>query len=752
MNNHRFIKVAEEYYSSRIRRIDTPEHDLLKETIFKEMDEYKRKNPDTPMPLLRSMLYENIAEKFAPVIFPECPFAFEMGIRPSKGWGEIALWGADMDAIGASVTVSHIREMSHPSKLEREPGYLGIATGQVFDTDHHCIGYTTLFEKGILGIIADAEKSLEKFHTESEEYFYNVSVIRSLNALLKIAQRFKETAEQLKLSSADDKEKRDYERIIDALSVVPANPPETFLQGLAILMFMYEVQFSLEGTRISVLGHIDRLLGSLYEQDIKKGNITEEVAIEILEKWLFIPDIKCVAKDSSWPDISCCIELGGCDEDGNPVFNELTKLVLKLHTKHKLINPKLNCRISSDSPDEYFMLLAESQLAGHNTIALLNDDVIIPALVSTGKDIRDARRYVNGGCQETITEGCEHPAGVAFYFNLPRILDLSLNGEDFSRFAEETVSALPDVIENADTFEEFYEKYFINMKRILLRLTADRIPFAKRWLKSRPAPILSATFKGCIESGKDFSAGGAAYNPSTICAYGFANLTDSLFAIKKAIYDDKIISLEKLKKALLSDWKGYEELQKMLREYSKFGHGIKEADEFAGKVLQDINEYVMTLKNERGGNFVLSTFTHTNYLFGAPYVRATADGRNEGDVLSQSVAPGRIQRAASITDAIKSLGALGLDKCGGISVLDVMLPTGEKMTPNILAALFKAFTLSGGQTLQPNFVTVEDMVAAQINPEEYKNLMVRICGFSVYFVNVDREIQNDMIRRNRYES
>ncbi len=396
--------------------------------------------------------------------------------------------------------------------------------------------------------------------------------------------------------------------------------------------------------------------------------------------------------------------------------------------------------------------IGKALLDGHNVIALLNDEVIIPALVSTGRELQDARLYINGGCQETITEGCEHSAGAVFYFNLPRVLDLSLCPSAKTGFCEKTRENLPEIIETAETFDVFYDRYLQNMQNMLSYVADTRRYFGKKWTDMHPCPVFSATLHGCIENGKDYTAGGAKYNPSTVAAYGFATLTDSLFAIKKAVFEDKITTLPVLRDALLKNWKGYEALQKKCRDYPKYGHSHTEADAFAGKVFQDLNAYAMTIENERGGHYVLSTFTFSHYLMGGEYVRATADGRNAGDVLGQSVGPSRIQKTESLTEAIGSLSALHLEKSGGISVLDVMLPTSGALSPSLLADVFSAFTHSGGQVLQPNFVTVEQMLDAQKNPKAHKNLTVRVCGLSVYFVNLDKVYQDDMIKRNRYES
>jgi formate C-acetyltransferase len=282
--------------------------------------------------------------------------------------------------------------------------------------------------------------------------------------------------------------------------------------------------------------------------------------------------------------------------------------------------------------------------------------------------------------------------------------------------------------------------------------TESRRVYGERWGDSHPSPIFSATLKGCIENGKDFTKGGAKYNVATASGIGFATLADYLYAIKKAVFEDKIISLSELCNVLSSDFCGADDVRMKLISYPKFGHGDTDADEFSGRVFSDINDYVETLDNERGGKYVFSTFTYGNHLWAAPYLRATADGRRGGEVLSQSTGPSRIRGVGSLTDAIRAQGALPLKESGGISVLDVMLPTGTGLNEKTLSATVRAFCLSGGQALQPNRVTVERMIEAKKEPDKHRDLIVRVCGLSVYFVNLSENFQDDMIARNQYIS
>ncbi len=350
-----FTREAKKYYDT-IREVEKNEGFItLRDRLFAEMDAYKKENPDMPMVLLRSVLYEKLAESFTPVLLPHCPFYFELGIRDARTYGggsmgNIASWGVDPEVRYTSWEKDYIKEFGY---LGEEP-QLGIAWGPIFDEDHHSLGYTKIFEKGICGILEEIETRLAQVAPESEKAVFYMAAKRGLHALARIGQRFGEAAAE-KLATCTDASERKYLRMIkETAGRIPFYPPETFYEALATIWFFREVLQGMEGIGISTLGHVDRLLYPLYEKDMEGGNLTKEEAIQLLEIWLCIPDLKCNAPAHKWADISTCIELGGCDKDGNPVFNALTVLFIETHKKLGLINPKLNCRINQNAPPGVF--------------------------------------------------------------------------------------------------------------------------------------------------------------------------------------------------------------------------------------------------------------------------------------------------------------------------------------------------------------------------------------------------------------
>jgi formate C-acetyltransferase len=432
--------------------------------------------------------------------------------------------------------------------------------------------------------------------------------------------------------------------------------------------------------------------------------------------------------------------------------NDITRFVVEENESHGLVNPKLNCRYSSRAPREYLDRISGSILRGHNAFALINDEVIIPSLVRAGKTEREARLFVNGGCQETMVEGVEHTAGAFYYFCMPRVLDLCLlpesMPEDFT--GSGAMAAYPAPIAETADFTSFYAAFMDNLKRAIAVTLGWQKTLGERWREVHPCPLFSATLAGCIQNGADYSAGGAKYNPGTVGMVGLATLVDSLYAIKKAVFDEGLMSYSQLLDVLSRNWEGAEPLRQRMIAYPKFGHGEQEVDAFAARFVAELNAFVETIDNERGGKYMLSLFVYYAHEYFAPFVKATPDGRRAYDVLSQSVTPSRLRPVRSVTDTIRSLGEIDFRSVSGISVLDVQLPLGSALTKEMMTSLFLGFAVHGGPTIQPNVVSVDALLDAKTNPDRHRDLIVRICGLSVFFTSLSPQVQDEIIARKLY--
>lgn len=642
------------------------------ERIFTEMDAFYKENPSTPTPLLKSKIHLLMAKYCEPIIFLENPFFFELGYNHSRSRGlnknTPAYWlvktkGEELNVLYPSYAETTTRFLPY---FDRKTNNL-CSHYDTFDHDHHSLGYTELFRVGVGGIIKRANKKRSELEKGTAQYNYCSAIIESCGAVITIAHKFADKAERLLRTSITDTQRKNLELIAKCALRIPENPPETFYEGLAMLLFMREVTATLENMAVSQLGHVDRLLGRLYEDDLASDRITEVEARRLISLWMMHTDVKFDVQNNRWPESSACIQLGGCDENGEVVFNDVTKMFIEEHHAQRLLSPKLNCRCSANSPDEYLKVIGNAALDGHNNFSLFNDDIIIPSLVQSGVEIENARVYVNGGCQEMMIEGFGHTEGTAFYLSLLRFFDVFLRGDD--------TADIITPIDNADTFEEFYKK-FIRQFESFLNSVIDQRNFRQSFYKNATAyPLYSAIQAGCVENGMDYIEGGAKYNFSTVALVGLANTADSLYSIKTLVYDQKRLTLDAFKGILARNWDGHEKFRHEVVALAKYGHNDKNADAMANRLLGDVAALIKHKKNERGGIYLPSIFVYSFNRTFAPCLRATPDGRKDFEYLAVGCGPSNLKRLRDITAPINSMRNVDFGLCGGgVAVLDMMLP------------------------------------------------------------------------------
>lgn len=427
----------------------------------------------------------------------------------------------------------------------------------------------------------------------------------------------------------------------------------------------------------------------------------------------------------------------------------MTEIFLEAHLKNKLVNPKLNCRFSQKSDKRYINEISRQILNGHNVFALLNDDCLINANVKAGKRLEDCNLYGAGGCQETVVEGCEHSEGAYYYFNMPLILDYCIHEHDELKETFSGLKMKPAKILKSATFEECYEKFLRTTAEFIVHGAELRRETGEKWPAVNPCPFFSSTLHGCLENRKDYSAGGARYNPSGLSLVGFGTVVDSLYAIKIACFDEKWITPAELENALLVNWEDHENLRNRFAVLSKYGHNCPEVDALASRFADDLASVADKLNNARGGKFQPSFFVYYTFVRMSGKTLATPDGRGNGDMYAQGISPGRINPASSLTDAIMSIGKIDFSGFPGNAVLDVQLPMG-KMNVETLSSVIMTFARINGPTLQCNCVDVKELLEAQLHPQAYKHLMVRISGLSAKFIALAKDVQDEIIKRNLF--
>lgn len=706
---------------------------------------------------LRTELYRKIVEFGQPKIFRGSPFFFELGMRRSWNWGtpdseQPASWplrrarmSGDYEERGRKLFRYHLN--AHDPG---EPVLWNIYNRDGFDVDHYCFGYrrivplgTEAWKRRISERRADPELS-DAGRAELD------AMLAGVTALEAVAERFRETALILLDSEKDPAERENLARIAATAERIPKLPPENFYEGLQTMIFYREVTATLEGVGMSLLGRPDCLLIDLYRRDLAAGTLSEAEARDLIDRWLMVHDIKTFARERDWPETSTCLELGGCDDDGNEVFNELTTLFIEEHFKLKLLNPKLNCRFSSRSDDAYLELMARCVLAGHNQFAWLNDDVLIPAQMRYGKTLRDARAYVNGGCQETMCEGVEHTAGGFFYINMPGVLSVWFAGREEGSWRE----VIPEVLaeQDVDDFDRFYARWLATLVGTIRCVTNWARENGRLFSTLKPGPLFSASLDGCIENATDYTAGGARYNPTGVTLAGFANVVNSLYAIKKAVFEEKFVDLETLIAAVRADWSTpeYAVLRERILGLPRFGRDNREVDELAARFSADVTAAVRSMPNERGAHYQPSYFVYFFFEWLGQQTGATPDGRRAGTGLTQGVSPSRERAPESITEVIASLSRIDFRDAPGNAVWDWQLPLGGPIDAATVREVIRVAGQAGIPTIQPNCVDPAALRDAQLHPERHGDLVVRISGLSAVFVRLDKYVQDEIISRAIY--
>ncbi len=713
----------------------------LWDRINADWRQYYDANPDASSALQKARLYQLIAEKFEPFITPASPFFFESRMRFPENWGTPSPnqpGGTAYYALSAKKGgSSRERDLAKYSQGNPDRDTALWINGGVFDTDHHSPGYTGLVTTGFRSI-------REEISALPEQNDETAAMLAGIDCMARAAARFADRAEQLMAETGPTENLR---LIAETGRRIPLEAPRTFYEGLQMILFVREMMASFDNIGLSVLGRPDKILYGLYCADLAAGRLTREKAARLIAMWMLPHDIKTFTREREWPETSTCLMLGGCDENGNFIYNDLTKLFLEVHYANSFINPKLNCRCSAAAPQEYLEQICSYMLKGHNHFACLNDDVLVPAQIRYGKTLADARNYVNGGCQETMCEGVEHSAGAFFYFSLAQTFRQLFNRE---ADPPELFSVLPD--ENPDSFVNFYQQMIDGYRHTIdagCRWICENNDFSQL----HPSPLFSSTIAGCIANAKDYTAGGARYNLSGITLVGLGDIVNCLYAIKRGVYDEKFTTLAELRRATAANWPAeYEVLRQRILALPRYGGNHSEVDELAARFVADITAVARACPNERGEYFQPSFFVYFRFFGIGQKTKATPDGRRDGDILSQGIAPHRINAPESVTTVIASLSGIDFKNAPGNAVLDLQMPLSQGLNPANFAAMLRSAFKAGIPTIQPNLINIDDLKAAQAEPEKYPNLVVRISGLSAVFVKLNKTVQDEIISRRIFNT
>jgi len=540
---------------------------------------------------------------------------------------------------------------------------------------------------------------------------------------------------------------------------VPANAPRTFWEALQYYWFVHiAVTTELNTWDSFNPGRLDQHLYPFYKRDLESGLITEEFAKELLHSfWIKFnnqpapPKVGVTAQESNTYTDFCLINLGGVNENGEDATNELTYLLLDVIEEMRLLQPSSMVQVSKKNPDRLLKRALKIIKTGFGQPSIFNTDAIIQELTRQGKSIIDARLGGASGCVEAGAFGKESYI-LTGYFNLPKILELTLyNG--FDPRTQKQIGLKTGDPNSFLTFDEFYNAFekqlnhFIDIK-IKGNLVIERI-----YAQYMPAPFLSILIDDCIKKGKDYNDGGARYNSSYIQGVGIGTITDSLASIKYNVFEKNFLTMQEMIDTLKNNFQDKDNIRKkLINETPKYGNDDDYADNITRQVFESYFKAIDGRPNTKDGHFRVNLLPTTCHVYFGSVLGATPDGRFAKEPVSEGISPVQGADVNGPTSVIKSASKIDHLRTGGTLL-------NQKFTPNFLSTeegiekvlyLIRSYFRMDGHHIQFNVVDADTLRDAQKHPEKYRDLIVRVAGYSDYFVDLGEDLQNEIIRRTEH--
>lgn len=630
-------------------------------------------------------------------------------------------------------------------------------------------GHTTLdgkiYKKGLLEFkrdIAAAQRRLDfrsdPYATDKQEQLRAMAI--SCDAAIRFAERHAELAEHLAEGESNAQRRQELIRIAEVCRRVPAHSPRNFWEALQMYWFVHLGTITeLNGWDAMNPGRLDQHLFPFYERDIEKGVLDREGAKELLECfWVKFnnhpapPKVGVTAEESGTYNDFTNINLGGLREDGSDGVNELSYLVLEVIDEMHLLQPGSNVQISRKTPDRFLKEACKVIRKGYGYPSVFNADTVIAEQLWAGKAVEDARAGGTSGCIETGCFGKEAYI-LTGYLNVPKILEVALNnGRDplsGMRIGPETGSP-----ESFATFDDLFDaftkqlEYFVNLK-VGVNQSIERL-----FSRLMPAPFLSVVIDDCIEKGRDYYDAGPRYNTTYIQCCGIGTITDSLSAIRKHVFEDQTYSINELLEALAVNFEGREAIRlRLANRTPRFGNDDAVADSLMKRVYDALFGAIDGRENTKGGRYHLNMLSTTCHVYFGSKLGASADGRLAGMPESDGTSPSQGADRNGPTAVCKSLGKMDQIKSGGTLLNQRFLPQvlADEVGVEKLAQLIRGYFSLDGHHIQFNVVDSETLRDAQRHPERYRDLLVRVAGYSDYFVDLGLELQEEVISRTAQE-
>lgn len=638
----------------------------------------------------------------------------------------------------------------------------------VSDCSYHAVngggdsnpGYDViLMKKGMLDIQQEAKEHLEKLDYDNPEdiekiYFYK-SIIDTTEGVMIYAKRLSDYAAELAAKETDPKRKKELQKISEVNAHVPAHKPRTFWEAIQAVWTVESLLVVEENQTGMSIGRVDQYMYPFYKADIEEGRMTDYEAFELAGCMLIkMSEMMWITSEDSskffagyQPFVNMCV--GGVTREGLDATNDLTYLLMDAVRHVKVYQPSLACRIHSKSPKKYLKKIVDVVRAGMGFPACHFDDAHIKMMLAKGVSIEDARDYCLMGCVEPQKAGRLYQWTSTAYTQWPICIELVLNHGVPLWYGKQVCPDMGD-LSRFKTYEEFDRAVKEEIKYITKWTNVATVISQRAHRELAPKPLMSIMYEGCMEKGKDVSAGGAMYNfgPGVVWS-GLATYVDSMAAIKKLVFDEKKYTLQELNEALKADFVGYEQIKNDCLKAPKYGND----DDYADLIAADLINFTET--EHRKHRTLYSTLSHgtlsisNNTPFGQ-MTGASANGRKAWTPLSDGISPTQGADVKGPTAIIKSVSKMSCDNMNIGMVHNFKLMSGLLDTPQGeegIITLLRTACLFGNGQMQFNYLDNETLLDAQKHPEQYRDLIVRVAGYSAFFVELCKDVQDEIISR-----
>ena len=658
------------------------------------------------------------------------------------------------------------RIFSHVSKEWEEAYHAGVFTEFM---EQRAGGHTAMdgkmYRRGLLdckALIAQTLAELDFINdpeaTDKQQELQAMDI--SCDAAILFAERHAELAEKMAKEESDPQRKAELLKIADVCRWVPAHAPRDMQEAIQMYWFVHlGTVTELNGWDCMNPGHIDQHLYPFYQKGLADGTMTREKAKELLSCfWIKFnnqpapPKVGITALESGTYNDFTNINIGGIDREGKDAVNELSYIILEIQEELHELQPGLSIHVSKVTPDEFVMAGAKVIRQGHGYPSVFNPDTYTKELVRQGKTQEDANEGGCSGCIEVGAFGKEAYI-LTGYLNTPKILEITLNN------GIDPMTGKKLGLETGDprtftSYEELYEAYhkqmiyFVNMK------LAVNNYIERMFSLYAPATFLSLFIDDCITRGRDYYSGGARYNTTYIQCTGLGTITDCLATLKKHVFEDKKFTMDELLKAVSENFERNEKMRQFIMNRTPFfGNDNEYADTIAVKVYDDLVDAIEGHPNTRGGKTQLNMLSTTCHNYFGSVCGASVNGRLARFAISDGTSPAHGADTNGPTAVIKSLGKLDQTKSGGTLLNVRFVPSLLKRDEDLrkLVSLIRAYFAMGGHHIQFNIVDTQTLLDAQKQPDDYKDLLVRVAGYSDYFNDMTEQLQNEIIARTENE-